>query len=103
MIPFDEAELGYIARLDAAADVDMLRTELPSLHEGCLRMLELGTLLLQMCAAGPLLLSPPALEFCLASHHLVYISFFAVHALCPLLPACALVVLPSCPDIAESV
>ena len=50
MIPFDEAELAYIGRLDARADVELLRTELPSLHEGCLRMLELGTLLLQMCA-----------------------------------------------------
>ena len=55
MIPFDEAELAYIAGLNATADVEMLRSELPSLHEGCLRMLELGTLLLQMCAA---LLSP---------------------------------------------
>ena len=55
MIPFDDAELAYIAGLNAAADVDMLRSELPSLHEGCLRMLELGTLLLQMCARPPTL------------------------------------------------
>ena len=61
MIPFDEAELAHIASLDARADVDMLRTELPSLHEGCLRMLELGTLLLQMCAQRPL--PSPTLSF----------------------------------------
>ena len=66
MIPFDEAELAYIAGLNAAADVEMLRSELPSLHEGCLRMLELGTLLLQMCARHPAWL-PPSLADCTSS------------------------------------
>ena len=47
MVPFSKSELSYIANLDAAADITLLRTELPSLHEGCLRVLEVSTLVLQ--------------------------------------------------------
>ena len=64
MIPFSEEELAYIARLDVAADIALLRAELPSLHQGCLRVLEISTTLLQrrlacwtcakpLCTGGP--------------------------------------------------
>jgi len=52
MIPFSEEELAYIARLDVAADIALLRAELPSLHQGCLRVLEISTTLLQRRAPG---------------------------------------------------
>ncbi len=52
MMPFSEEELDYIARLDAAADKELLRRELPSLREESLRTLEVATLLLQRCAAA---------------------------------------------------
>lgn len=52
MIPFSEDELDYIARLDAAADKELLRQELPSLREESLRTLEVATTLLQRCAAA---------------------------------------------------
>ena len=52
MIPFSEDELEYIARLDAAADMDLLRRELPSLREESLRTLQVATILLQRCAAA---------------------------------------------------
>jgi hypothetical protein len=52
MIPFSEDELDYIARLDAAADKDLLRRELPSLREESLRTLEVATMLLKRCAAA---------------------------------------------------
>ena len=51
-MPFSEEELDYIARLDAAADKELLRRELPSLREESLRTLEVATLLLQHCAAA---------------------------------------------------
>lgn len=40
MAPFDEEELAYISRLDAAADVEFLQKELPWLPEGSLRTLQ---------------------------------------------------------------
>jgi hypothetical protein len=52
MIPFSEDELDYIARLDAEADMDLLRRELPSLREESLRTLQVATILLQRCAAA---------------------------------------------------
>ncbi|KAK9844154.1 hypothetical protein WJX81_006193 [Elliptochloris bilobata] len=57
MIPFSDEELAYIARLDVAADIALLRAELPSLHQGCLRVLEVSTSLLQRCAAAGLSLA----------------------------------------------
>ena len=55
--PFDAEARAYIAALDAAADVALLRRELPSMHVGCLRVLTIGTTLLQRCAAAGLTLS----------------------------------------------
>eukprot|EP00887_Chlorella_sp_A99_P007414 scaffold2.g7414.t1 len=52
MMPFGREELEYIASLDAAADVAMLRRELPSLREESLRLLEVSTTLLKACAAA---------------------------------------------------
>jgi hypothetical protein len=40
MLPFEQAELDYIASLDAAADVQLLRSELPMLRPQCLRVLQ---------------------------------------------------------------
>lgn len=57
MLPFDKEELEYIANLDAKADVDLLRRELPDIHEASFRVLELSTMLLQQCAAAGLSLS----------------------------------------------
>ena len=57
MLPFDKEELEYIANLDATADVELLRKELPDIHESSFRILELATLLLQECAAAGLTLS----------------------------------------------
>ncbi|CAL8468513.1 g8053 [Coccomyxa elongata] len=57
MMPFSEEELDYISRLDAAADKELLRRELPSLREESLRTLEVATLLLQRCAAAGLTLA----------------------------------------------
>ena len=48
MIPFDDEELEYIARLDARADAELLRRELPSLRDSCLRTMEVSTTLLQV-------------------------------------------------------
>eukprot|EP00884_Botryococcus_braunii_P017565 jgi/Botrbrau1/4492/Bobra.0220s0026.1 len=57
MIPFDEEELAYIRRLDAAADIQMLREELPVLRDECLCVLEVATRLLKSCAAAGLCLA----------------------------------------------
>ena len=57
MLPFDKEELAYIASLDAKADVELLRKELPDIHEASFRVLELSTLLLQKAAAAGLTLS----------------------------------------------
>ncbi len=52
MIPFDDEELEYIARLDARADAELLRRELPSLRDSCLRTMEVSTTLLQVRRAA---------------------------------------------------
>lgn len=57
MMPFEEEDLQYIARLNPKADSELLRRELPGIHEGSLRVMELATLLLQECAAAGLTLS----------------------------------------------
>ena len=56
-LPFSDAEKSYIAALDADADADLLRRELPSLHIGCLRVLHVGTLLLKKAASAGLCLA----------------------------------------------
>lgn len=40
MLPFEAEELEYIKALDAAADVELLRSELPALRPQCLRVLQ---------------------------------------------------------------
>lgn len=57
MLPFGREELEYIANLDAEADIRMLRTEVPSLREESLRVLQVCTTLLKACAAAGLTLS----------------------------------------------
>ena len=57
MMPFTEEELAYIDRLDAQADVDLLRQQLPCLRVESLRTLQVATTLLQRCAAAGLNLS----------------------------------------------
>ena len=54
MIPFDEGELDYIASLDAAHDVALLKQELPALRVASLRILEVSTELLKRGAAAGL-------------------------------------------------
>uniref|UniRef100_A0A1D1YWL4 1-phosphatidylinositol 4-kinase n=1 Tax=Anthurium amnicola TaxID=1678845 RepID=A0A1D1YWL4_9ARAE len=56
-IPFSEEELDYIASLDPARDSDMLRMELPMIHEACLRVLVLCTIFLKEAAAFGLCLA----------------------------------------------
>ncbi|MQM14667.1 hypothetical protein Taro_047603 [Colocasia esculenta] len=56
-IPFSEDELEYIAKLDPAKDSDMLRMELPMIHEACLRVLILCTIFLKEAAAFGLCLA----------------------------------------------
>lgn len=57
MIPFDEEELDYIARLDPEADAALLRAQLPGLREGSLRVLAVACALLQIGASGGLSLA----------------------------------------------
>jgi hypothetical protein len=57
MMPFGPEELEYIARLDGAADAELLRRELPGLREESLRLLEVSTTLLKRGAAAGLSLS----------------------------------------------
>ena len=59
-MPFGREELEYIAQLDARADVELLRRELPSLRPDCLRLLEVTTTLLQKAAAAGLSLAEVA-------------------------------------------
>lgn len=56
-MPFSQDTLDYIASLNAEEDVAMLRRELPLLREGCLRVLQLTTVLLQRAAAAGLTLA----------------------------------------------
>ena len=48
MLPFSKEELDYIARLDAEADCELLRRELPWLREAALRTLTISTMVLQV-------------------------------------------------------
>lgn len=57
MMPFGREELDYIASLDAKADINMLRQEVPSLRLESLRVLEVSTTLLKECAAAGLTLA----------------------------------------------
>ncbi|CAA6672466.1 unnamed protein product [Spirodela intermedia] len=56
-IPFSDEELEYIAKLDPAKDAELLRAELPMIHEACLRVLALCTIFLKEAAAFGLCLS----------------------------------------------
>ena len=56
-MPFDEAELEYVRRLEPKEDVELLRRELPALREESLRTLEVSTTLLKICCAAGLNLS----------------------------------------------
>ncbi|CAA0822476.1 Phosphatidylinositol 4-kinase gamma 7 [Striga hermonthica] len=56
-IPFSDDELDYIANLDPARDSDMLRSELPMIRDGCLRVLVLCTVFLKEAAANGLCLA----------------------------------------------
>lgn len=42
MLPFEQQDLEYIAALNADADVELLRSELPALRPQCLRVLQVG-------------------------------------------------------------
>ena len=53
-IPFNEEELNYIAGLNAEADVEFLRQELPWLPEGSLRTLQVSNASsLTLCCSNP--------------------------------------------------
>ncbi|XP_074274776.1 phosphatidylinositol 4-kinase gamma 7-like [Silene latifolia] len=56
-IPFSEDELEYIERLNPYKDCDMLRSELPTIREACLRVLVLCTIFLKEAAAFGLCLA----------------------------------------------
>ncbi|EPS72797.1 hypothetical protein M569_01959, partial [Genlisea aurea] len=56
-IPFSDDELEYISNLDPSYDAEMLRTELPMIHEACLRVLHLCTVFLKEAAAYGLCLA----------------------------------------------
>ncbi|TVU05423.1 hypothetical protein EJB05_48586, partial [Eragrostis curvula] len=56
-IPFSEEELEYIANLNPVKDAEMLRMELPMIHEASLRVLILSTTFLKEAAAYGLCLS----------------------------------------------
>ncbi|CAO2162931.1 unnamed protein product [Urochloa humidicola] len=56
-IPFSEVELEYIRNLDPVKDAEMLRMELPMIHEASLRVLILSTTFLKEAAAYGLCLS----------------------------------------------
>ena len=48
MLPFTDEELQYIKQLDAEADCELLRQELPWLRDDCLRTLTIATTLLKV-------------------------------------------------------
>ncbi|PIN19640.1 Phosphatidylinositol 4-kinase [Handroanthus impetiginosus] len=50
-IPFSEAEVDYISRLDPYKDAEMLRTELPLIRESSIRILVLCTIFLKQATA----------------------------------------------------
>ena len=56
-IPFSDDELDYIAKLDHVKDAKLLQSELPMVHEACLRVLAICTIFLKEAAAFGLCLS----------------------------------------------
>ncbi|XP_047944966.1 phosphatidylinositol 4-kinase gamma 8-like [Salvia hispanica] len=56
-IPFSEAELDYITRLDPYKDAETLRSEVPSIGESSIRVLVLCTIFLKQAAAYGLCLA----------------------------------------------
>lgn len=56
-VPFSESELEYISNLDPFKDAELLRTEVPSLREVCIRVLVLCTIFLKQAAAAGLCLA----------------------------------------------
>lgn len=56
-VPFSESEVVYISNLDPFKDAELLRTELPSLREACIRVLVLCTIFLKQAAAAGLCLA----------------------------------------------
>jgi len=56
-MPFSRDTLAYIARLDGAADAQLLAKELPALRPSARRLLQLTTLTLQLSAAAGLCLA----------------------------------------------
>lgn len=56
-VPFSESEVDYISNLDPFKDAELLRTELPSLSEACIRVLVLCTIFLKQAAAAGLCLA----------------------------------------------
>ncbi|CAM6013712.1 unnamed protein product [Sphagnum balticum] len=55
--PFSDEEIAYIERLDPMRDAEMLRRELPTLREACIRMLVLSTIFLKKGTAAGLSLA----------------------------------------------
>ncbi|KAF3442190.1 hypothetical protein FNV43_RR16106 [Rhamnella rubrinervis] len=56
-VPFSESEVDYISNLDPFKDAELLRAELPSLREACIRVLVLCTIFLKQAAAAGLCLA----------------------------------------------
>ncbi|KAJ4980202.1 hypothetical protein NE237_010982 [Protea cynaroides] len=56
-VPFSEAELKYISKLDPFKDASLLRKELPSLRESAIRVLVLCTIFLKRAASAGLCLA----------------------------------------------
>lgn len=56
-VPFSEPEIEYICNLDPYKDAEILRTELPSLHESSIRVLILCTIFLKRAAVAGLSLA----------------------------------------------
>lgn len=56
-VPFSELEEEYISNLNPFKDAEMLRTELPSLRESCIRVMILCTIFLKRAASAGLCLA----------------------------------------------
>lgn len=56
-VPFSEFELEYIFNLDPFNDAELLRSELPSLNEACIRVLVVCTIFLKQAASAGLCLA----------------------------------------------
>jgi len=56
-VPFSESEVAYISNLDPFKDAELLRTEIPSLREACIRVLVLCTMFLKRAVASGLCLA----------------------------------------------